>query len=130
MTSSVLAGDVDKWALWICVKLTGTLLWLSPRVAALATMVAEAGAKLIQLSLLLNCHCFILPASSELALLNPAGQKAAAQGWPRSSLVVAKTSPSTPESVPGVGSINGTQQFQSGFQSKQRGVGSHPHVLL
>lgn len=40
--------------------------------------------------LLLNCHCFILCSSSELALINPAGQKAAAQGWASSSLVVAK----------------------------------------
>lgn len=77
--------------------------------------------------LLLNCHRFILCASSELALINPAGQKAAAQGWAISSSVVAKTSPSTPEPVSGVGSINGTQKFQPGFQSKQRGVGSHPH---
>lgn len=36
-------------------------------------------------------------------------------------------SPSMPEPVPGVGSINGTQQFQPGFQSKQRDVGSHSH---
>lgn len=78
------------------------------------------------LHLLLNCHCSILHCSSELALINPAGQKAAAQGWVSSSLGVAKISPLTPEPVPGMGCINGTQH--SSLASRTiRGVGSHPH---
>lgn len=43
-----------------------------------------------------------------------------------SSLVLARTSPSTPQPVPSMGSVNGTQWSEPRFQSKQTGVGSHP----
>lgn len=79
----------------ICVRLTGTLLRLSLcalAVTAFAMTVAEAGTSQADPAqhLLWSCRCFFLCSSSELALINPAGHKAAAQGWASSSLVVAK----------------------------------------
>lgn len=81
---------------------------------------------------LLNCHHFVPCASSRVGFYKSCcaegsrrgmGEQASASG----SLVLARTSPSTPQPVPSVGSVNGTQRSEPCFQSKQTGVGSHPH---
>lgn len=132
MTSLLLAQDADKWACLLCVKLMGTLLWPSPgalAATALAMTVTEAGiaspAKLMQL-----CICFWTATAS--SFMEAGFDKSCwAEG---SSPGMGEQQPCRSQNV----SVNtwacawhGEHEWypalQPGFQSKQRGVGSHPH---